>query len=618
MSESVKINSTSNLRFHGAEIYLILVLLVFGLGTCFLLPVGGGFDEETHLMRVWEMSAFTFLPNEKLGGEMPFPAVYWEMSYRRPFIVRAVEADFWENYKDLTLDAHDYIYGKVETRSVYAPPLLLPQALIMRFLGRRQQLPALTVFYICRLIGLFSFIGLAWLAVRVVPSGKWLLALLASSPVVVLQAATISADAISNGIAFLFIAASLALVNRSELRWREVMLFALLFLMLFWGKLNIIPLALLPFLLLRPEQFKMRFGYVALLAITVFLFVVEVLGWNLLAYSRLATAAERADPVGQIAFMLNNPIRFLGIFTNELLTRSLDYMRDWIAIYGYGYWPVPVGTFYLYGAALVTALMPRGNDQSLEKRTRTALIVIFVLSYLVTILSLYITFTPVGNAQVDGVQGRYFVTVMPLLFLALAGWPGWKRIQLPISVPVTLGITSLLFYGVGMYLSYHVPCGSQYYQPGLCYQPNYKNWSPDDLYSSPISSQLKLSQEIVPECNGMTELRVWVNASGSNADESTRFLVQSANDKMTVVDLYIPNSELPLGNWYSLNFAPDWNSDGKFYLLTIAGDDLTHDGPRIAYSLRPEYPAGKLFENEEAVGHDLIFQTGCIAGWAGR
>lgn len=65
--------------FHKAEIYFVVVLLVFGLFACFLLPAGGGYDEETHLLRVWEMSAFVFVPNDKLGEKMPFPAVYWEI-----------------------------------------------------------------------------------------------------------------------------------------------------------------------------------------------------------------------------------------------------------------------------------------------------------------------------------------------------------------------------------------------------------------------------------------------------------------------------------------------------------------------------------------------------------
>jgi hypothetical protein len=88
-------------QFHKAEIYLILTLLILGLSVCFLLPVGGGYDEETHLLRIWEMSVFEFVPNSTLGSQMPFPAIYSEMSYRRPFLVRAVEPGFFDKYGGL-------------------------------------------------------------------------------------------------------------------------------------------------------------------------------------------------------------------------------------------------------------------------------------------------------------------------------------------------------------------------------------------------------------------------------------------------------------------------------------------------------------------------------------
>ena len=598
-----------------AEVYLLLALLLFGGAACLLLPVGGGYDEETHLIRVWEMSSLTFLPNEKLGNEMPFPAVYWEMSYRRPFIVRAVEPGFWEKYKSLSLDAHDYIYGEVETRSVYSPPLLLPQAMVMRYLGRKLQLPALTVFYACRLIGLLSYLVLAWFSVRVTPFGKWTLALLASSPVAILQASTVSADAISNGIAILFIAASLALVNKKEIHWKEWISLTLLFLILFWGKLNIVPLAILPFLLLKPSHFKMRFGYFMLIAAAVSLFLLEAVGWNLLAYSRLSTAVERADPLGQLSFILADPIGFSAILANNIWTRTFDYLHDWIAIYGYNYWPVPTGVYYLYMAGLLAALFTRGNEPESDKKTRTVLGIVFIVTYLATILSLYITFTPVGSEVIDGVQGRYFITVMPLLFLALACHPAFKRIQLPVLLPAALGAASLVLYVAGMYLSHHVPCGSQYYQAGNCYQPNYKNWAPNEVYSPPVSGQLTLAQEIVPECSGMTEVRIWVDAAGSDPDGTTEFILTDVGKGRDIVNVSILNSEFPSGNWYSLKFPPDWASNGRFYLLTIHGNGQTNTGPRIAYSLRPEYPAGKLFENDQALGQDLIFQTGCIAGW---
>ena len=158
-------------------------------------------------------------------------------------------------------------------------------------------------------------------------------------------------------------------------------------------------------------------------------------------------------------------------------------------------------------------------------------------------------------------------------------------------------------------------CGSQYYQSGLCYQPNYKNWAPDELYSPPVSNQLTLSQEIVAECNGMTELRIWMNTADSDPTQTTSFVLEDVQSNRDVFHASVPNSDLPAGAWYSLTFPADWSSQGKFYLLTITG--ATHDanGPRIALSLRQEYPAGKLYENGQPINKDLIFQTGCVTSW---
>jgi hypothetical protein len=173
---------------------------------------------------------------------------------------------------------------------------------------------------------------------------------------------------------------------------------------------------------------------------------------------------------------------------------------------------------------------------------------------------------------------------------------------------------SLVLYLAGMYLSYHVLCGSQFYRTDLCYQPNYKNWAPDELYSPPVTAQLTLAQEIVLECDGAAELRVWVNAGEANPDATTEFILKDINQDNVLTTANISNSALPHGGWYAMTFLPDWESNGKFYLLTIRTAAQNSLGPRLAYSLRNEYPAGKLFENDQPLEKDLIFQTGCVAG----
>ncbi|MCF6278221.1 MAG: DUF2142 domain-containing protein [Anaerolineales bacterium] len=243
---------------HPAEKFLLFALGSFGVLALLWLPVSAGYDEETHFVRVWQMSNLDMLPNNVDKAEIPFPSIYWDLSYRRQFIVRAVESGFWDEYGKLPINAHDYTYG-VETRSVYSPLLLLPQAIIVRYAGRSLGLPALPVFYLTRLAGLLAYALLTWSAVRLIPFGKWTFAILALSPMSLLQAVTISADTISNGIAFLFIAGVLFIAQKEKKIegkewWHLVCLSALLFA----SKVNSTYLILLPLTLLPPARFRTK------------------------------------------------------------------------------------------------------------------------------------------------------------------------------------------------------------------------------------------------------------------------------------------------------------------------------------------------------------------------
>lgn len=79
----------------------------------------------------------------------------------------------------------------------------------------------------------------------------------------------------------------------------------------------------------------------------------------------------------------------------------------------------------------------------------------------------------------------------------------------------------------------------------------------------------------------------------------------------------VSNATLPAGGWYAVHFEPISDSSGRYYLLTLtnAAPDET-PGLQVAYALRQEYPAGKLFENDAPVDTDVLFQTGCLAGWS--
>lgn len=597
------------------EIFIVLTLLIFGGFALFWLPVGAGYDEETHFIRVWQMSNFEMLPNRVGQEQMPFPKVYWDMSYRREVLVRPVPKDFFAEKSQLSIASKEYVYG-VTTRSVYSPLLLLPQSLVVRYAGRSADLPALTVFYLTRLAGLLSYLFLVWLAVRIIPYGKWLWAILALSPMALLQAVTISTDTISNGIALFFIGAVLSLAAKKKVEKKEWWLLILLAFLLFAAKVNLVFLILLPFLLLPPSTFKTKKTYLGLIAVVTVLFLLEGVGWSLLAYPRLGTAPEGTNPVGQIHFILGNFFFVIKVLFGNAFQYAGRWLHNWIALYGYDYWQVPGITYWFYGTALALALFVKGdNEQTPTKKERWIFGILFALGYMTTIGLMYLSFTPVGAEEVVGVQGRYFFVVMPLLFLSLYGIKKVtpKQMNWELTLMLFFGTLSLVAYSLGGWLSYHIPCGSQYYTKGLCYQPRYKNFFPEGNSSPALTNKLTISQEIVPECDGMTLLRFWVNRNNAISADSLLISLASLGGEVIYEDK-LSLTNITERGWQSITFAPVWDSGQNAYLLTLSSS-ASMSKFTIAYSLRPEYNEGKLYENGEPIENDLIFQYGCIAGW---
>ena len=202
-----------HVRLPLVEICLLFILLGFGLPMMVLIPPGAGYDEEDHLVRVWELSALSFVPGELSPQELKYPIVFRDFAYRQQGSAGIVRADFWQTYMQAALDERGVVHREIDTKSVYSPALLLPQAIAMRLFGRIGAASALPAFTLSRLAGLISYLSLTWLALRLMPFGKWILLVLAVSPMALFQAATLTPDTISNGIGFLFIAGCLRLAR---------------------------------------------------------------------------------------------------------------------------------------------------------------------------------------------------------------------------------------------------------------------------------------------------------------------------------------------------------------------------------------------------------------------
>lgn len=605
-------------RLTPPEIFVLLILIVFGSFLAFRIPLGAGFDEETHLLRVWEMSAFDWIPNEKLATDMHFPAFYWDFSYRRQTILEPIDPNFWNIYADAPIDSLGFVEENLTTRSVYSPLLLLPQSIVMFSFGRMLHLPALTVLIAMRLAGLLAYTLLVWLAVHMAPFGKWMWAILVVTPMGIYQASTVSTDTISNGLGFLFISFCLYFATLPQIKWKEWITLGFLFFLLFWAKVNLVILAVLPFIILPPSRFKMKRGLTLFGLVAILLALLEVGGWNILAYSHFYTALPGANPISQMQYMITHPFSIAWVLISDLATHIQPYLKGWIADYGYGYWGPPWIVYPFYLIALIATFFI-GDKAKPDKRTRVGLFLVFGLSFLTTLLSLYVSYTPVGSSEIQGIHGRYFAVIFPLLVLGLSGL-SLKTIKLDrlLVTRISVGITvlSILLYSTGMYLAFYVRCGTAFYQSGLCYQPVYKNWSPNTNYFQPISSEFTLTQWIIPKCNGMSSVRIWIDSSGSDPNDKTEFILIDEENDVVQMEAVKSDIDLPNQGWLTLTFPEDRESGGKWFTLTIQNDPPSPaQGVRVASSIQPEYIDAPLIQNGTEIENDMIFQYGCIAGW---
>ncbi|MBN2116884.1 MAG: DUF2142 domain-containing protein [Anaerolineales bacterium] len=606
-----------NIRISKVEIALLFFLLLFGTPMIVLIPPGAGYDEEDHLVRVWELSAFSFIPGQMSPQEMKYPTLFRDFAYRQQGSTGTLAAEFWQKYTRASFYEYGFVRRELNTKSVYSPALLLPQALTLRLLGRSLDLPALPVFYACRFASLLSYLLLIWLAIRWIPFGKWILLVLAAAPMALFQATTISPDAISNGIAFLFIAGCLRATEFKEIGWREFGNLAFLIFLLFLGKLNLIPLILLLLLVIPPSRFPKKGMYALLLVTAVILFLVEIVGWYIIASARSdPLMANDANPVAQLRYLASHPFAFPQIIVKDLITNGWTYFQGWINGYGYYYWTPPqvVSLFFLLG--LVAVLLSDSTREQIGRKSRIVFIFVFVTGYLATLGAEYTTFTPVGSDQVFGMQGRYFIPLAPLLFLTLASLSWLRKIATPASKWIILFLAvTLTLNTAGLYLSFHVPCGSTFYQTGLCYRPLVRDFSSETHVSQPISNELSLAQEIQVACSGLTELRLMLIPSAAGDQGITRFVLQESSSNQILLDSLVTNNQIATEDWYPLRFEPDWKSAGKQYVLMVSSTN-TPDGQglKFLYSPQSDFDRGNLYQNGEPGEEDLVLQYGCATG----
>lgn len=435
-----------------------LIAVIFGSLYLLITPPFQVADEYQHYFRSYQVSELTLISQRKIadchgreitktaslcvGGTLPL-GVFLTAKNSSSVDLR-FQPEKKQNPADLLallnyrLNPKNRRFVSFANAAIYPPIPYIPQALGMAT-GRLLKQPAIVLIYLGRLSNLLTWTALIYLTIKIIPFYKWLIFLLALTPMSLFQAASLSADAFTNGISFLFIATILnfSFSETKFLQTRQIITLGILAILLTVSKSVYFTLLFLYFLIpiSKLETTKKYWTTFALLLTTTF---TPLAAWSFFVKKALyvpLNAGAQVSPNLQLTSILKNPLEFAGILINSLIKYGNYGIEQFIGRLGWLDTALPPFLIISYAPLLLVVAITTYHPQIwLSFRQKIIIFVIATLNSILIALAMYLTWTPVGWKTIEGVQGRYFIPIAPLFFLLLYN----QKIKPPIKLPTTL------------------------------------------------------------------------------------------------------------------------------------------------------------------------------------
>jgi uncharacterized membrane protein len=278
------------------------------------------------------------------------------------------------------------------------------------YIGKIFELSWGNVIYPARISNLLIWLFCGYLAIRFIPIGKWLLCLIALSPMSVFQAASISIDSLANGLSFLLIALMFKFILQEQSR--KIIFFSILMvsILLFLSKFPYI--ILLSLILLFFTQRPLKFSYF----LTSISLVAIILSSSLYLYFNQPLPANITYQ--QIYSIIHQPIDFIGLIIETIKLSGISFIKEWVGKFGWLEIGLPNWFITLHLTMLVLYALTDLSNYLLTKLSKLLISMIFLMSILIVFVSLYVIETPLLKLPyIDGIQGRYFIPLGILPFL---------------------------------------------------------------------------------------------------------------------------------------------------------------------------------------------------------
>lgn len=408
---------------------VFLYIFIIGLAFTFLVPPLQKPDEHGHFIRSILLSHGKIIltnKDEKLGIEKQyFDLIHDPLLNKIPY---HPEVKFNPKWYSRSLFAEKDAY-KLVNETTWGQFMLPASSYIPYAFGiiiaRFFHLNAYLTFFIGRFsMFLLAFSWMVCLYKKTPHTFKPILLFVFSLPMLIHQITGYNYDSVQYMMGFSLFVLVLNLLQKRKLSSYDLGLLSVFFVLFLIMKLSFEPMLLLIFLIPYKKIDYTISGY--LKKITLVLAII-LAGYFLtkasffISASRYTHHPKGVNPVTQVQYILHHPLKYLNVFTQSSVRLAKFHVQGMIGLFGWLDYSMDWWAYVLFigaGIYVIYSVKLKKN----ERMKPWQILFIFssmFLTYAFMMTIFYLNWKTVGSLVIDGTQGRYFLSLLPFVILAL-------------------------------------------------------------------------------------------------------------------------------------------------------------------------------------------------------
>lgn len=437
----------------------VYLAIIFGVLFLLLTPPFQAPDEDSHFKKAYVISEGHFYP-EVVNGKKGF---YFSESMSE-FIAETMTSignrDYKFSYSEVVAEEQrsvvydDKEFSQFSTMSASPIGHIVPAfgiligKIVATIAGREPS--AVFLLYFARFFSLIAYIIMIAIAIKLTPILKNIFCVLGLMPMSLYLASSVSYDMLLIGGAFIFTALCFKLLYDSDAKWTKayVLVFGLIAYIFYEIKIIYLPMYLL-LLVVFWENYQankhelkkiiVRFGSVLIVFVILEVIFSKIPG----LIAAMSVIQGSTGPSGgslsqqQLNFIIGDPIGFLKILYQAVKSGRNYYISSTVGLFGLVDTPIYSIFTYLYVfSVIVIGVCEMGiSNVNIKWYHKMAVILPAFAGAFGAFLAMYIYWTPgiygVGGSVIEGVQGRYFIPLMPPVFIIFGNKVirKWDRVQ---------------------------------------------------------------------------------------------------------------------------------------------------------------------------------------------